>query len=45
MARRKSDNIGHDAHFWGAVYGFLFAGLFKPSLFEDFIKQLFFMNS
>ena len=43
MARRKRDNIGHDAHFWGAVYGFLFSGLFKPSLFAEFFGQLFFI--
>ena len=44
MAKRNADNIGHDAHFWGAVYGFLFPGLLKFSLFIDFFKQLFFIN-
>ena len=24
MTRRANDNIGHDAHFWGAVYGVVF---------------------
>ena len=24
MDKRQSDNIGHNAHFWGAVYGFVF---------------------
>ena len=24
MARRKMDNIGHSAHFWGALYGLVF---------------------
>jgi len=27
MARRGMDNIGHDAHFWGAVWGFAFTAL------------------
>jgi len=44
MAKRNNDNIGHDAHFWGAVYGIVFPGLFKFSLFVDFFKQLFFIN-
>ncbi len=24
MDKRKSDNIGHNAHFWGAIFGFVF---------------------
>ena len=44
MAKRKIDNIGHDAHFWGAVYGFLFSGLLNPSLFGEFFRKLFFME-
>ena len=23
MGKKGADNIGHDAHFWGAVYGFV----------------------
>jgi hypothetical protein len=23
MGRRSMDNIGHDAHFWGALYGLI----------------------
>ncbi len=40
MAKRGKDNIGHDAHFWGAVYGFAFPLLFKPELWEHFYKRL-----
>ncbi|MCL2074051.1 MAG: rhomboid family intramembrane serine protease [Marinilabiliaceae bacterium] len=40
MAKKKVDNVGHDAHFWGAIYGFLFAGIFKPQLFVSFIRLL-----
>lgn len=40
MAKRNMDNIGHSAHFWGAVYGFLFPLLCRPSIFTHFISQL-----
>lgn len=42
MAQRGQDNIGHDAHFFGAVYGLVFPILFNHSLFNSFIAQLFF---
>ncbi len=41
MSTKKSDNIGHDAHFLGAVFGFFFPVILQPSLFLDFIKVLF----
>ncbi len=41
MAKRNVDNIGHDAHFWGAVYGFVFPVLFKPSLLREFVEEVF----
>ncbi|SKC11592.1 rhomboid family intramembrane serine protease [Alkalitalea saponilacus] len=40
MARKQVDNIGHDAHFWGAVYGFIFPLFYEPKLFLHFIEQL-----
>lgn len=40
MARRGSDNIGHGAHFWGAIFGFVFPIIFKPSLFTYFLQQI-----
>ena len=40
MARRNQDNIGHTAHFWGAVYGFLFPLACKPEIFTHFLSQL-----
>jgi membrane associated rhomboid family serine protease len=40
MSRKGTDNIGHDAHFWGAVYGFTFPLFFKPELFKFFINRL-----
>ncbi|MBQ9584087.1 MAG: rhomboid family intramembrane serine protease [Bacteroidales bacterium] len=40
MARRNADNIGHSAHFWGAVYGLLFPLALKPEIFTFFLSQL-----
>jgi membrane associated rhomboid family serine protease len=40
MARRGGDNIGHDAHFWGALFGAVFTIAIKPELFLLFIEQL-----
>lgn len=38
MAKRGGDNIGHTAHFWGAVYGFVFPLIFRPSLINHFLS-------
>ncbi len=32
--------IDHEAHFWGAVFGFAFTIALKPSLFSDFLHQV-----
>ena len=40
MARKNVDNIGHSAHFWGAVYGLLFPLLLRPDIFSHFLNQL-----
>lgn len=40
LGKRGNSNIGHDAHFWGAVYGALLTIVLKPSLFMDFIDQI-----
>ncbi len=41
MSKRENDNIAHDAHFLGALFGFVFPILLKPSLFDQFIDKLF----
>lgn len=41
MGRKNIDNIGHDAHFWGAIVGFLLPFLFKPFLFRIFLERVF----
>ncbi len=40
MSKKGTDNIGHDAHLWGAIYGFSFPLFFKPQLFLFFIENL-----
>ena len=40
MARRGTDNIGHSAHFWGAVYGLLFPLVCAPHILLHFIEQM-----
>jgi membrane associated rhomboid family serine protease len=37
MSRKGNDNVNHDAHFVGAVFGFLFPLLIDFSLLKDFI--------
>jgi membrane associated rhomboid family serine protease len=40
MSKRKTDNVAHDAHFLGAVFGFVFPILLQPDLFVRFIEML-----
>jgi membrane associated rhomboid family serine protease len=40
MSKKEIDNIGHDAHFWGALYGFVFPMIIKPGSAIDFITRL-----
>jgi len=39
--KKGDDNIAHDAHFLGAIFGFIFPVLLKPNLLEQFIDKLF----
>lgn len=40
MSRKGTDNIGHDAHFYGAVYGLIFTFLFDPTHGQLFLYQI-----
>ena len=40
MARKNIDNIGHTAHFWGALYGLVFPLICRPEIFNHFLSQL-----
>lgn len=41
MSKKTDDNVAHDAHLLGALFGFIYPILLKPSLFGHFIDQLF----
>jgi len=40
MAKKGTDNIGHDAHFWGAVFGIVFTAALKPALIMAFFQTI-----
>lgn len=39
-ARQMNDNINHEAHFYGAIFGVLLTLLLKPSLAVDFVQKM-----
>lgn len=41
MSKKSTDNVAHDAHILGAIFGFVFPILLRPQLFSQFIDQLF----
>lgn len=41
MGKKSRDNINHDAHFWGAVFGFVLPIIMYPEQFRNFLNQLF----
>ncbi len=42
LDKKSNDNIAHDAHFWGAAFGFTFSVLMIPSQFGRFIDEILF---
>jgi membrane associated rhomboid family serine protease len=40
MSRKNMDNVNHDAHFLGAIFGFIFPLFINLKLFTHFIHQL-----
>jgi membrane associated rhomboid family serine protease len=40
MAKKSNDNIGHEAHFFGAIFGFVFPLILNPKLIYLFIDSL-----
>lgn len=40
MDRRKSDNVNHSAHLWGALFGIAFLIVLDPSVIGVFLDQL-----
>jgi membrane associated rhomboid family serine protease len=41
MSRKQQDQIAHDAHFLGALFGFIYPVLLDGRLLEHFIDKLF----
>ena len=40
MSKKGDDNIGHEAHLWGAVFGLVCPIILKPGILPYFIEQL-----
>src|SRR5665647_322858 len=40
MGKKNIDNVGHDAHFWGAIFGLVFTIVLKPDLVVRFYSIL-----
>jgi membrane associated rhomboid family serine protease len=40
MAKNSRDNIGHDAHLWGAVFGVVYTVALKPGLILKFMQEI-----
>jgi membrane associated rhomboid family serine protease len=40
MSKRARDNIGHDDHLWGAIFGVIFTIAIKPEFFLLFLQKL-----
>ena len=41
MRKKSGGNVNHDAHFIGAVFGFIYPILLEPSLIRYFFNQIF----
>lgn len=40
MAKKKIDNIGHDAHLWGAIYGIIYVIVAVPNAISNFFMEI-----
>jgi len=40
MAKNGRDNIAHDAHLWGGLFGIVFTLIIHPAFFQAFIHQV-----
>ena len=41
MAKKAGDNINHNAHFYGALYGLIYPAILEPSLIKRLYLLLF----
>jgi membrane associated rhomboid family serine protease len=40
MSKRGGDNVNHDAHLWGALYGIVFTIVVHPGIISTFINEI-----
>jgi membrane associated rhomboid family serine protease len=40
MAKRGGDNVNHDAHLWGSIFGVVFTIVLRPSVVSTFINEI-----
>ena len=40
MSKKNIDNVGHDAHFWGAIFGLLIMVVFRFEFLQEFFEKL-----
>ena len=40
MGKKQQDNIGHDAHFYGAIYGLVFSIIIRSQIAVEFYNQV-----
>ncbi len=40
LDKKSNDNIAHDAHFWGAGFGFIFSVVMAPEQMSNFILDI-----
>lgn len=40
QGRRSNDNINHDAHLYGALFGFIFCAIVAPASIGNFVEQI-----
>jgi membrane associated rhomboid family serine protease len=40
QGRRMADNINHDAHLYGAVFGVLYSIILEPKVIVNFFDQI-----
>ena len=40
MDKKQMDNIGHNAHFWGSIYGIVYILILKPETFIHFFRVI-----
>jgi len=38
--KKSNDNVAHDAHFWGAAFGFVFSVIMAPERLQLFVQEI-----